>query len=170
MHVSVRQYALRSVAVLLGILSACASAKPVSVPLDPTRPVEVKKRWFRDVDLLQGGLPVDLRSLECGIAATPDGRARLERRKPGDDRRLRAVDGLGVRPGCVLPKSSTQPYLQGTAAVSVIGALLLSQRGRDRLVDAVRAYNDQFRLSTPPLAQSPFSPTSCTSARVGPSR
>ena len=166
MRVSQRRNPSRRVAVLLATLSACATARPESVPLDPNRAVEVKQRRFRDVNFLQNGRPVDLRSLECAIAATPDGRERLDaaRRTMTRGFGLWMVSAFAL--GASLPKTSAQPYLQGATAVSFIGALLLSQRGRDRFEDAVRAYNDQLTPSTAPLAQSRLAPTAC----VGPGR
>src|SRR6266511_1561961 len=167
MSVSVRRNRSRTIALLLATLSACVTARPEFFPLDPTRPVEVKQRRFRDVDLLQDGRPLDLRTLECAIAATPDGRARLDAARRTMTRTFGLWTLTAFALGASLPDSSAQPYLQATAVVSGLGAMLLSQRGRDRFVDAVRAYNDQFP-STAPRAQSPVAPASCTNARVGP--
>jgi hypothetical protein len=145
-------------------LSACAGVRPPGAPLDPARPVEIRKSW-RDTRYLQDGRPVDGLDLAHALQHAPEARRHGDAAlRSGAWNVVLLTLGVGVLGASLVAEDEAKPYVEGTALTLLVGSILFQRHADRRLEDAVRAYNAGLAASPAPVRPD-AAPTGAAPAR-----
>lgn len=141
--------ARRLLALVLLAASACVTRpRPVRVgpPIDPTRPIETRKRGF-DRDYVQDGKVVDPLGVLCTVYHSPAAREPYDAylRNTNSAGGLWVLGAIGLGASATQRDSGQQPYYIGATGAAILGALFLHWRAERHLADAIDAYNGEVR-------------------------